>query len=101
MAIDLSSESLMTLNRATRHRLFKRDGKNLNFSTVWRWGLCGCRGVKLETVRVGRTLMTSDEAIRRFIERMSTGAVGNDSPTPSMVARAHRLAEQELDAAGI
>ena len=34
--------------------------------TVWRWIQKGVRGVRLEHIRVGRRILTSDEAVERF-----------------------------------
>jgi Protein of unknown function (DUF1580) len=72
--IDLSTETPIPLSKAIRHRLFRgvaRNGRSLNFSTLYRWQEGGYHGIKLETCRVGRTLCTSSEAIERFIERLS------------------------------
>lgn len=39
-----------------------------HFATIWRWTNHGVRGVKLETYRVGQQLLTSHEAVHRFLE---------------------------------
>ncbi len=47
-----------------------------HLATVWRWGLHGVRGVKLETLLIGGVRYTSDEAVARFISRLNEpGAV--------------------------
>jgi len=38
------------------------------FATVWRWTNRGCKGHKLETYRLGSQLVTSQEALHRFLE---------------------------------
>jgi hypothetical protein len=103
MAIDLSTERPFPLAKAAKHQLFRgksRDGRSLNFSTVWRWALNGIRGVKLETVRVGNTLCTTEPAMQRFIERLSNPDAGDIAETPAMRRRAHEAAVKELAAAG-
>jgi len=43
------------------------------FATVWRWTQKGCRGHKLETYRIGSQLVTSHEALSRFLEATQEG----------------------------
>ena len=43
------------------------------FATVWRWTQRGCRGHKLEAYRIGSQLVTSQEALRRFLEATQEG----------------------------
>jgi len=38
------------------------------FATIWRWTQRGSRGHKLESYRVGGQLITSHEAVNRFLE---------------------------------
>jgi uncharacterized protein DUF1580 len=103
MPIDLASENPIPLKIAARHRLFRakaKGGRAVNFSTVWRWALHGLRGQRLETVRIGATLCTTERAIIRFIERSSEPDRPHDAPTPSEIQRAHDAAEKRLAAAG-
>jgi hypothetical protein len=60
------NESRITLNEAARIA----PGRP-HMATVYRWCFEGCRGVRLEYERVGRRIYTSQEALRRFIERMT------------------------------
>jgi len=102
--IDLQIETAFPLSKAAKHRLFlnkSADRKPVNFSTVWRWSLKGSRGVRLETVRIGSTLCTTAEAIERFIERLTNPEIPAGIATPSQANREHRLAEAELEAAGV
>jgi hypothetical protein len=41
--------------------------------TVARWARVGVRGVKLETIRVGGKVLTSREAVERFLAAMNGG----------------------------
>jgi len=99
--IDADAESLITLKKAAKLPMLRVDGKNPHFGSIYRWTLQGCRGVKLETIRVGGTTCTSVEAVRRFLERLSNPAPRADDPTPSTRVRQIRAAEATLAAAGI
>ena len=102
--IDLESETLLPLKAAAGHKLLRAKSPNrkaVNFSTIWRWATRGSRGVQLETARVGSTLVTSVEALHRFIDRLSNPETPPGKPTASETTRAHRRAESELAAAGI
>lgn len=82
----------------------RRQGKRLHISTVFRWALRGVRGVRLETIRIGGTLCTSEEALVRFFQHLS-----GDGPappaTPARTSRARRReiarAQRDLQRAGI
>jgi uncharacterized protein DUF1580 len=103
MSIDLTAETPIPLKIAARHRLIRaksRDGRAVNFSTIYRWALHGVRGVRLETIRIGATLCTTEAAIVRFIERLSNPDRPQDAPTPSEIRRQHESAEKRLAAAG-
>lgn len=41
---------------------------------VWRWRKYGIRGIKLESRREGRMILTSIEAVERFIARTNGDA---------------------------
>jgi hypothetical protein len=41
-------------------------GGRANISTLWRWALQGWRGVKLQYVRVGRTVYTTPAWLEQF-----------------------------------
>jgi hypothetical protein len=71
--IDVKSEKLLRLEAVSRIKwLPKQSTKRLAFSTVYRWATRGVRGgIKLETVRIGSALHTSEEAVERFIYRSS------------------------------
>lgn len=42
-----------------------------NYFRVWQWTKRGARGVRLETRRVGREIVTSVEAVERFLARIN------------------------------
>ncbi|MCI0685583.1 MAG: DUF1580 domain-containing protein [Gemmataceae bacterium] len=67
--IDLNSEKLLTFHdvRKLRH-IFprRREGKQLDLSTLYRWWKEGLAGVHLEVLSVGASPATSVEALNRF-----------------------------------
>lgn len=76
-----------------------------NASTVWRWATRGCRGIRLETVRIGGFHYVSADALRAFLDATNEP---NESPTLPKQPRSQkqrrasiRKAEQILSAAGI
>jgi hypothetical protein len=68
--IDPATETLVTLSRAADHYPAV-NGRHPHPSTVFRHALQGVDGVRLDTVRVGGRLVTSTEAVRRFISAIS------------------------------
>jgi len=101
--IDLASESVLTLSAAARE-VPSLSGRGVHVSTVWRWALRGCRGVRLETLMVGGVRYTSREALQRFAERLTAAADGTrpaPAPTSRQRQRAIEQAERELARAGL
>jgi len=100
MPIDLSKETVLTLNQATKALPPVRRGKKLHISTLYRWASKGISGVRLETLRLGGTTVTSLEAIQRFGDRLqrlrdgATEVVPDCSPDDDAI-------ERELDRHGI
>ena len=52
---------------------FAEAGIDAHVKTLLRWAIRGCRGVKLETVRLGSSVMTSRQAVSRFLSALSRG----------------------------
>ena len=71
--IDVHSENLVGLAEAGLHLPAHADGKRIHPSTLYRWARTGFSGVRLETIRVGRRLCTSRQALQRFCEGLSVG----------------------------
>ena len=63
--IDSLKDDLMTLVEATKVCPRIR-GKKVHCLSVWRWATEGLRGVKLEHVRVGRNMCTTEAALNAF-----------------------------------
>ncbi len=93
--IDLTNEEVISLNNATAHLPRRRSGKRPHVSTLFRWAQRGCRGVKLEVIRVGGTLCTSVESLQRFCDQLTHphAPPAGSQPTPE---RAAEDAEREL-----
>ena len=79
----------------------RRAGSSLNVSTVFRWAQRGCRGMRLETIRIGGALCTSEDALKRFFARLSApeGTIP-ELPTPKQRQKQIDNAQTELAAAG-
>jgi len=76
MCIDIKTEAPITFHAARNHPLFRRNGKPLSPSTLWRWTRKGCRAadghlVRLETFRAGGGAMTTVEAVERFVRELT------------------------------
>lgn len=85
MAINLENENLITLADAAR-MLPRIGGRKVAVSTLWRWALRGLGGTHLEHLRVGRSIVTSREALQRFFAAQADrdlDPVANQIPQPS------------------
>lgn len=96
--IDLTNERLLTIKQAAKH-----VPSNPSVSTLWRWVTKGVRGVVLESVLIGGTRLTSEEAIDRFYCDIAAASDGEPAPTrtPRQRAKAIEAADRELAEAGI
>ena len=64
------SENVLTLKDAASE-IGNLIGRRPDKTTIYRWCLRGVGGVKLESVRLGNRILTSRQAITRFIEARS------------------------------
>lgn len=69
--IDHRTETVRPLTDTAARLPRRRGGKKVNVAMLYRWSTRGLRGVKLETIQIGGTRCTSDEALQRFFERLS------------------------------
>ena len=84
----------------------RRAGSKLNVSTVWRWGLKGTAGIKLQTVSVGGTLCTSERWLKEFFAavgeaRLAASAPGVPIRTPHQREKDYQASVRRLAAKGI
>jgi len=103
MMIDLAIEEVLTLTEAATRLPRRRAAKRPHVATLYRWATRGCRGIRLETIRVGGTLCTSVEALQRFCERLSDpdGSEASAAFTSKSRERQIAKAERDLEQAGI
>jgi hypothetical protein len=100
--IDPLREELMSLNEARNLFPRRRRNKRPDLSCLYRWTSRGCRGVVLESMRVGGTRCTSREACARFIRRLTEIDRQPVTPrSPAARGRHNQRASQELDRLGI
>ena len=96
MSIDLANETPITLAKAAQ----TLPGGAVHVSTIHRWRMKGCRGVRLETFLRGGVRHTTREAIERFFAATTAAADGDTSPvrTSRQRERAMQQAERDFDA---
>ena len=68
--LDIHTENLLSLKEAAQS-LPKIDGRTPHASSIWRWCTRGLSGVKLDHVRLGRRVVTSKEALNRFVNELA------------------------------
>ncbi len=100
MANSLLDESPLTLAEAARALPRLRGGKRVHVATLYRWVSRGVAGVRLESLRLGRTVVTSREALQRFAERLG-GRTVPTSPAAPAAARREARVDAELDRHGL
>lgn len=93
--IEISEEHLLSLREASRRLPSARSGKSVHVSTLYRWTTRGVRGVRLETVRIGGTVFTSQEALQRFAAKLSSADEPNLRNTDSNERSAPTAAAEE------
>ena len=96
MAINVLTEQTLTLPQAAKLLPRLRADRKVHVSTLYRWIKRGVRGVRLEAAKIGRTCVTSREAIQRFVDRI-TAAPTAVPVTPVLPDRI----EAELDRHGL
>jgi hypothetical protein len=98
--IDYRTEQLRTLNQARRLPWMRgRFGNAVSLCTLMRWTSVGVRGRVLETVKIGGTVFTSEQATLRFIDSLNS----RSTPRPAAVqnSRAIADADRRLDDVGV
>ena len=79
----------LSLGEAAR-RLGTVDGRRPSTTSLWRWCRHGLRGVCLEYERVGRRIVTTDAALRRFVDGLTELDQRVDTPLKKRLRRRHR-----------
>ena len=107
------AEEIFSLSEAAG-KLPRINGRRPHVSTLWRWCRKGCRGTRLEYVRVGSKIATSMEAVHRFfLAQAAADSALESTPPPTPIqstpkprsetarARAIEEARRKLEAAGV
>lgn len=90
--IDQTKETIIPISLARRDARLIRNGKSPDLSSMYRWINRGARGVVLETVRVGATSYTSEEAIGRFLAALNGEQIKSPSRDREIAAAARTVA---------
>jgi hypothetical protein len=56
-----------------------RCGKKVNYSTLWRWVKQGCRGHKLQTIRIGQVHYVHPSWLMEFLQLCGQVKAGSDA----------------------
>jgi hypothetical protein len=100
--IDLAKEQGIGLSEATKLYPSCRNGRPTHISTPLRHITKGVRlsngvVVRLEGARLGSRWITSVEAVQRFMERLTAGALESATGENSPPVRTFRQRRRELD----
>ena len=76
----------------------KEVPNNPHWMTVYRWSKRGCRGVILETVRIGNRRYVPREALKGFIRELSTTTAPNVPESSRKKAARKKSRDRQLDA---
>ena len=88
-------------SRAAKKVPALREGRPVASSTIIRWIVDGCVGpdgevVRLEAVRLGARWVTDEDALQRFVERLTPKAESRTAPRPPT---SRRNADERADRA--
>lgn len=59
------------------------DGRLVSYTTMWRWASSGLNDVRLQTIRVGRRMMTTKEWCEEFFRALSEAHQPEELPAVS------------------
>ena len=96
MAIDITTETVITPAKATEYCPERRRGVRPNIATIYRWMMNGVHGIKLESILVGGTRCTSVDAMQRFFDALTAAADAEHSSAvvPPPVSKSRQKAIQ-------
>lgn len=96
------TEQILTLNEARRLPFLKgRFGNRISLRTLHRWRSRGVGGIRLDSMKCGGTVVTSVEAVHRFLAQLNAIPAAPAVNRSSGCVSSLRRAEQQLDQAGI
>lgn len=97
--IQTSSENLLELSKVPQH-LEKLAGKRPHIASIYRWTKHGIAGIRLETLIIGGTRFTSEQALDRFFQESTKAKEKQNQPKESADSR-RRAIEAQADQLGI
>ena len=87
--IEIGADELIPLGDVSRLLPPRRGGKRPSFACILKWTRQGCRGQRLETIRIGSTLCTTKTALEDFFR-----ALTEDDKTSRMTRQSQREIEK-------
>jgi hypothetical protein len=100
MSIDMKTEKLVTFAEGAKLFPPRRQGRPVHPITLWRWARVGHHGIKLEAARLPSGWVTSVEALRRFVERLTDDLTSTQAPAPQRKRRTQHRVSRRLDSEG-
>ena len=108
-SLNLLLESVLSLAQGARELPPLRAGRPVHPTALWRWSKYGVNTpvgkIKLETVNLAGRVVTSREAIRRFLfsvaKAKAGGLVSTTAESPPRADRDHAAAKAKLDRIGV
>jgi hypothetical protein len=98
---DITAEQPISLQEATELiPAWGKETRRVSTATIRRWILQGYRGEFLDGGYIGRNLITSRDAIQRFMKAISSGGHEHAKVIPPIKSVSHERAMAELNAAG-
>jgi hypothetical protein len=88
------NETTLDLAAAARDPILRIGQRRPHPSTLYRWARRGLNGVFLEYARIGRRIVTSREALARFVAALAK-ADRRDAPVKSARPRPRSRSERE------
>lgn len=98
--IDPRFEVTFPVSRISEHVPRVRGARKLAISTGYRWISTGVRGVVLESLMIGGTRCTSEEALQRFFERLTSPPDCDSTSWPSAQIRTAAQRRRDSERAG-
>ena len=68
----------------------RADGSKVSVAAIHRWASKGIRGVKLESIKVGKTRCTSNDALKRFFQAIAEPRPAPPPPAPRRLESVNR-----------
>ena len=96
MGISLN-EDLISPKDAAKMLPHTRGGRPVHVATLFRWSNHGLRGRRLETLKIGRSTVTSEQALQRFFDQLTAKSAKTGPPPAGKQAGTNSQVERLLD----